>query len=604
MGGSNDFPPSLGQASHPYESEHSRDSNGVDPTVNHDDSICHTTKQLAVRSRQKLLAISRGPDPTIHPEVLPSLRPESYTVTEAFPNLFVNKTFQEDMTDFSRTNRYMLWYHKSPRRWIRVSISVTVTFESRLWDTAQAGAASGDAAEDLPGNLAGLLEDFLQHCANLKQDIHLQAYFGGRFNPKLGTQLWIADQPFQITAYLREISSSLRHLCRQYYPETALTQFPLYRRRRKCFYISGVESVWALDFRFASTKAEIDSSLYHLRALHCLGGTPGICPFMGIVTDDEDGLVKGFLARAPLRGPLFRQISRANRSKKPVPWTRREKWCRQITRAVAEVHSKGYAVGKLATETEMQWTFALDDDDNAVLFWLTPTFVPSRKCGTLPPEHRDLAETEDTLPATCYTDLYQLGLLLWRVAAHVSSPQMAWCRLAGCTARNEECNEPHSEPVQLPPTGPEIPEYIDKIISACRVEDPNQRPPAAELLDMFPTDPVEAEGPGSAIRGTIPHNVAAERSSSSQQLREAFELYSHIYYCDVCGEMCSEQVFHCLVCSDGNYDLCLDCFSKGEHCLDSSHYLQEMLWLHQDHEFFYSSVREDGHRKLARGLEK
>lgn len=96
------------------------------------------------------------------------------------------------------------------------------------------------------------------------------------------------------------------------------------RQRRKCFYISGVESVWALDFRFGPTKAEIDSSSYYLRALHCLGGTPGICLFMGIVTDYEDGLVKGFLARAPRRGPFFRQISRAKRSKKPVPWTRRE----------------------------------------------------------------------------------------------------------------------------------------------------------------------------------------------------------------------------------------------------------------------------------------
>lgn len=118
---------------------------------------------------------------------------------------------------------------------------------------------------------------------------------------------------------------------------------------------------------------------------------------MGIVADDENGLVKGFVARAPLRGPLFRQISRANRSKRPVPWTRREKWCRQITRAVAEVHSKGFAIGKLATQ--MQWTFALDEDDNAVLFWLSPSFVPSRKHATMPPEHRDLAETENSLPA-------------------------------------------------------------------------------------------------------------------------------------------------------------------------------------------------------------
>lgn len=573
-----DVLPLLKRSSYPYDS---------DATAYDDDS----REKLTVRPRWEHYPTSRDPDPTSHPEVLPSLHPESYTVTEAFPNLFINRTFQQDITDFYRTNLYALWYHQSPRRWIRLTISVTLTVESRLWNTAKAGAASGDSAEDLPGNLARLLEEFLRRRADLKQDLHLQAYLGGRSNSTLGTQLRVADQPFQTAAYLRDISSSLRHLCRQYYPETALTQFPLYRRRRKCFYLSGVESVWALDFRFGSTKAEIDASLYHLRALHCLGDTPGICAFMGVVADHEDSLVKGFLVKAPLKGPLFRQISLANRSNKPISWTRREKWCRQITRAVAQVHSKGYAVGRLATET--QWPFALDEDDNAVLFWLTPTFSTSRTRGTMPPEHRHLPPTAGFLPANCYTDLYQLGLLLWRIATHMSDPTMPWCRLAGCTAKNGECREPHSEPVRLPPTGPEVPDYFDEIISACREENPHLRPPAAQLLDVFPAEAVGTRDSNGAARGARP-----------QQLREIFEMYENIVFCDACGNMCPGRVYHCLVCYSGNYDLCLGCFSRGEHCLDPTHYLQELLSIRQDYEFFYSSVQEDRRRRITRGFEK
>lgn len=599
----NALPPSE-RSSYPHNAVHSRElEEDVDPSAYYDDSSCHTTKQLSTRSRRDDFARGRQLHPAGRPEVLPSLRPESYTVTEAFPNVFINNTFEESITDFSRTNRYLFWYRDRPRRWIRLSISVTISVESRLWITARAPATPAISTEGLPGNLAGLLEEYLRHRADLKQDMHLQAYFGGRMDSTLGTQLRVAEPPFQTTAYLREISSSLRHLCRQFYPETALTQIPLHRCRSNCLYVSAVESVWALDFRFGSTKAEIDTSLYHLKALHCLGTTPGVCTFMGLVTDHEDGLVKGFLAKVPLKGPMFRQIALANGSGKAISWKRREKWCRQITEALAGVHSKGFAVGRLATEH--RWPIALDEYDNALILWLTPSFMASRMQGTMPPEQRPLTPLEHSLPSTCYTDLYQLGLLLWRIAENVAQCGIPWCRLAGCMAEKGECHEPHSEPVQLPPTGPDIPDYVDKVISACREENPHRRPPAAELLELFPAESVESEGPGGTSRGKRPQGAAATAPpSSTQQLKEIVEMYGNIYNCDVCSNICSEKVYHCLVCCAGDYDLCVDCFSIGKHCLDPGHYLQEMLWIVQDHEYFYSSVQEDGQRIVASGLGK
>lgn len=322
---------------------------------------------------------------------------------------------------------------------------------------------------------------------------------------------------------------------------------------------------------------------------------------MGLVTDLEDGLVKGFLAKVPLKGPLFRQIALANGSGQAIPWTRREKWCRQITEALAGVHSKEYAVGRLATEH--RWTIALDEYDNAVIFWLTPSFTASRMQGTMPPEQRPHAP-EYSLPSTCYTDLYQLGLLLWRIAENVAEARISWCRLAGCMAEKGECDEPHSEPVQLPPTGLDIPDYVDKIISACREENPHRRPPAAELLEMFPAESVESEGTCGTSQGETPQGAAATAPpSSSHQLKEILELYGNMYTCELCSNICTEKVYHCLVCCAGDFDLCLDCFSKGRHCLDPSHYLQEMLWVAQDYEHFYSSVQEDGQRMMTRGLE-
>lgn len=92
--------------------------------------------------------------------------------------------------------------------------------------------------------------------------------------------------------------------------------------------------------------------------------------------------------------------------------------------------------------------------------------------------------------------------------------------------------------------------------------------------------------------------------SSTQQLEEILELYGNMYTCELCANICTEKVYHCLVCCAGDFDLCLDCFSKGRHCLDTSHYLQEMLWIVQDYDCFYSSVQQDGKWIMTRGLGK
>lgn len=89
-------------------------------------------------------------------------------------------------------------------------------------------------------------------------------------------------------------------------------------RRPNNFFIAYLQSRWVLEYRFGSDKPHIDAHVYILEVLHCLRGAPGINPFIGVVLDDDSGIINGFLCELPAKGKLFHLTTNANKSSQPV----------------------------------------------------------------------------------------------------------------------------------------------------------------------------------------------------------------------------------------------------------------------------------------------
>ncbi|KAH9206807.1 hypothetical protein DL95DRAFT_486091 [Leptodontidium sp. 2 PMI_412] len=144
--------------------------------------------------------------------------------------------------------------------------------------------------------------------------------------------------------------------------------------------------------------------------------------------------------------------------------------------------------------------------------------------------------------------------------------------------------------IALPALPEEVPKYYKDIVEICRLRDPIQRPPARKLLEMFLlTNELTSEPEPEAEKALV--------------LRQIVDEFNHLeILCDMCEEETSAQAFHCNVCSDGDFDICLTCMNKGVHCYDPAHFLVEMaskqgvlVALNS----YYSSMKADGKRDVV-----
>jgi hypothetical protein len=531
-------------------------------------------------------------------ELSSSFCPEAYTCSDGVSKLFNYMTYQEHANDFTRVNHYAMFYAKGPRQWVRLTASVTFDIYSLLWDCERVATSSGSAYE-LPSGLDTLLEGFLKSHPNLEQDTHLKVYIGSQIeaegiNGILNTQVLINKPAFSPMEYLEMQGSILHHSKCPGLSEKDLGQIPLKRRLGR-YFVSYFESRWVFDFRFGSSKEQIDSVLYHLQVLHCLRSVSRICPLIGVVLDQETRVIKSFLAEMPAKGLLTGIME----SRTPISMGRRIRWCKEITEAVAQVHSlgPGFVVGNLGGYFAKG--VAIDAEDSAVLF----RFEKSFKYGTvnstavLPPECRLPNTTEGRMSATPHTDIYQLGLLIWRIA----SQTFPWkfCEFSGCTTdKNKLCNEPHTDPRQLPPLGDQVPPYLKEVIAACRAEDPFHRPAAWKLLEMFPKCAEPALVTNSGILDANLDPVVPKRPSNKliRRLEEVQELYGELAACDLCGRVTRRHYFHCSICACANFDICSVCFEKGSHCLEPDHYLREFRDWNQIN--VHTNRKENGRREI------
>lgn len=519
-------------------------------------------------------------------ELSADFMPELYTIDEESPTLFADSAVQLRMSEYSMTNVYTMFYRTVGRRWSRISLTVTISIESSLFEIERLSPMMVHHRKPLVPVTLELIR-FMEAQEDPRSNMCLRLYVGSDFlNQSItsSTALVKVSHPSQnaesVTEQLRDATGVFYHANCPFIPETHVTQIPLPERPGGFFFLSQYQSEWMLDFRFTMDTETNDSLLYQLKTLHRLRGRPGICQLVGAVTGRDDGMMKGFLVRLPSKGFLLTQMPSLSRRQAFIPWKRRERWCRGVVRAVAAAHSEGLLVGFLGGARFAG--LCIDEDDEFVMYSFRRFHMLSKNRPIMvAPEHQKAAASmgeNGILPSTPHTDIFQLGLTLWLIA----SSKANYDRDAGEDGNSLGTGD-------LPSLKGDVPAYMNEIIAACRNEDPFRRKAAWDLLRMFPAENEPSE---TNMGQSLPRAMVAGSSHSSEsEFRRYRELYSGWHTCDDCHKRAVDILYSCSVCHGGRFDLCRTCFSNGRHCLDTSHYLAETRLDGASLSMFFSDVK-------------
>ncbi|KAN0102667.1 hypothetical protein V8E51_010980 [Hyaloscypha variabilis] len=529
--------------------------------------------------------------------------PELYTSEGHLSNfrLAMCSAYEESCSAYFRTNFYQFFFSKTPRQHYRVSLSITVSRSSGYWDLIKISPAPHQGRVWVPNNcllphsLSTRAENFISEIENLQDDTHLTLSLTERCrspSKDLEEEFQILPRRVMTPVSSQEILALLEDLgCPRYF-EHELIQIAMIRTQNQFATCAKGKLFYETKF---TTSSPTSSSLYQIQLLHCMKGASGIPKFAGIVVDSTGMRLKGYLTEVLPQGWPFDLIYEEATAGRKLPWTRRERWARQIVEAVSQVHSKGFVIG---TSGFRVLSIVIDNSDR-VLLWVFDNKIGNGhiSAGYMPPEYRYFQKASTPRPdifnATTKSDIFQLGIVLWLLAENqrgVSGAQL--CHRVGCQRQpGAPCYDQHSNPIALPPMANDVPEYYKAIVAACRLEQPNSRPSAWRLLEMFPP------------------NNASEYSQIETSTMEAFGIgllrnrFAGWIFCDVCRKRTETHFFHCNTCHTGDYDICSDCFCKGIHCEDEHHFLVEIK---SEQQFlaitknYYSSRGVSGNRDVIK----
>ena len=191
--------------------------------------------------------------------------------------------------------------------------------------------------------------------------------------------------------------------------------------------------------------------LYNIRLLHCMKGTPGFAKLVGVVTDKRVTQVKNFLIEFPRARHRLDCIAQGQ----PLPWTRRERWARQLLEVVYEAHSKGFVIGSLL---RLGPPVVIEGSDSILIWHFKSKFPMGYKMGLYyPPEfqhykHASKGTNEaDSFNISTKTDLYHLGVLFWLLAENLPTPNSPICIRNRCReVLHSQCDDSHENQSRCP----------------------------------------------------------------------------------------------------------------------------------------------------------
>ncbi|TLD36374.1 hypothetical protein E2P81_ATG03263 [Venturia nashicola] len=205
----------------------------------------------------------------------------------------------------------------------------------------------------------------------------------------------------------------------------------------------------------------VEEFLYEANALSSLRGSPNVVQFEGIVIDDREQVVKGLLLSYAEQGALVDLIYDYKHTEW-LPWTRRERWAKQIIAGLADIHESGFVQGDFTLSN-----IVIDEADAARIIDINRRGCP---VGWEPPELARLIRSGQRISSYIgvKSDLYQLGMVLWALAEQQDEP------------------ERQEHPLQFTHSS-DVPAYYVAIVQSCLSDKLRDRVAAADLLKQFPS---------------------------------------------------------------------------------------------------------------------
>lgn len=229
----------------------------------------------------------------------------------------------------------------------------------------------------------------------------------------------------------------------------------------------------------------VEEFLYEINALCSLSESKSVIKFEGIIVDEKNELIKGLLISYAEQGALVDLIYDFKNSHQ-MAWERRERWARQIVEGLSEIHEAGFVQGDFTLSN-----IVIDESNNAKIIDINRRGCP---VGWEPPELARLIESSQRISIYIgvKSDLFQLGMVLWALAAQEDEPERQERPLARTLNRYSA-----------------IPEYFKDIVRACLSDAPRDRPSAKDILQRFPDRPLQ---PKPTVMDGSRQSVSTHRS--------------------------------------------------------------------------------------------
>ncbi|KAL8951916.1 MAG: hypothetical protein Q9222_002135 [Ikaeria aurantiellina] len=405
-------------------------------------------------------------------ENLPTYFSETYTMEQRIPASYraVISTFEKCASDNFRINAYKVFLHVSPRQWRSFDISITVCRSSKYWAVTKLspirndhrGAISYAGAAAMPQSLVLQLQRYFSGRADVCDESQFQFSVEDR-----NELVPLRHETIQPPAAINYHTSAHQHLdtlmslddlgCPRYYETDVVQIAPVACPNRFASCLGG-ELVYETKF---GRSPPTYCYLYTIRVLRAMDNEPGFARCQGVVTNTSGRRLKSFLITIPRMTGVLQPIELVEG--RFITWTRREKWARQAIAAVHRVHSKGYVVGTL---TSTRSPFVINSQDDLHLYCFRRNFfLGASTPGYYPPESRQFqylsraTDEADCPRMTPKTDIFHLGLILWRLAeVFMMERNSPVCHRQKCLATNSRlCDDSHRNPVALPPLSSDVP---------------------------------------------------------------------------------------------------------------------------------------------------
>ncbi|KAK3325144.1 hypothetical protein B0H66DRAFT_110908 [Apodospora peruviana] len=525
----------------------------------------NTAALLVVAGRGHGTSLSSLPCYTL--ERSPSFYPEQYSVEGLFHNpLFVVAMKQQNYF----THQYYLMFSQTPRHWKRVNI--TATFKNVRDTSALMQVSTPDNSDatfkELPDAVSKALSTALARIqlfgSVTRVSLPLVEDEGGTIVHESPHIEFTEDHEEAAMSKEADILHNIKLMGCHKFSES---EVQVVSRMSSHYFVVRVDGQEYLERRMPFARAGGDGKngictfIDDLKLFNSLRGCHGVQQLAGVVLDDAGLHLKSYIYEAPMFLHLSHVFYIANLRSETISWPVRELWATQIAQAVANVHSKGFKIGRL---NRLGVGLRADGSASLVRLETSARYLQYDGYGEIPPELRGIeAGKEQCLNDR--TDIFQLGMMLWLLADHKGNLTGSKCSRYACTSiPRYKCTAAHSNPTELPPTmDRSVPAYFSSIISRCRSPNPRARPTAGEIVAEI-----------LSSQGQHIEAVPQDTLELLHSYREVRATQSSTVHCSECGQWCPDTHYHCYACKIGDFDLCSHCKEvQGIHCYVPEHKL-------------------------------